>query len=302
MQSCRASSKAAWAQTGEALPPAPAVRGVKPCEAPVPAAEAMRCPVARSSQDAARAEEARRWGPLSWRVLGKVPGNYVRASVENPEAHATALVLGRAFAMCAVHNIPDTTCQKMLAQLHLAGVDLGQKHHSRDAISAYIGVLARLSMSSKSEGFWTPPRNLQFPSAWRLVFDGVTLPHGVTVTVVLVVFTSFSGEIETAFLGCTRTATIKEVLSSCRRGKPGAKVLADFPWTPWVPLLRCRAIRKWRKATFCAASRAIELTVVTLAPKLTRSWVKTLEFGGCSAASAVWGWRTPSIVMILVGK
>ena len=50
------------------------------------------------------------------------------------------------------------------------------------------------------------------------------MPHGVTVTVVLVVFTSFSGEIETAFLGCTRcgpssagtaqAATIKEVLDT----------------------------------------------------------------------------------------
>ena len=221
VQSCRASSKAARAEEGEALPRAPAVRGVKPCEAPARAAEAMPCPAAGSAHDAPD-EEVRRWGPLGWRVLAKVPGHYVRASVENPQAHATALVLGRTFAMCAVHNIPDMTCQKMLAQLHLAGVDLGQKHHSRDAISAYTGVLARLSLQSRCEGFWTPPRNLQFPSAWRLVFDGVTLPHGVTVTVVLVVFTSSEGEIETAFLGCSRcgpssvgsaqAATIKEVL------------------------------------------------------------------------------------------
>ena len=47
-----------------------------------------------------------------------------------------------------------------------------------------------------------PPKNLLFPSARRLIFDGITLSNGATVTVVLVAYTSQDGDIVVDFLGC----------------------------------------------------------------------------------------------------
>ena len=51
--------------------------------------------------------------------------------------------------------------------------------------------------------FWERPWNLQHPSAWRLIFDGVTLPNGATITIVLVTFTDTSGRIVVHVVGCT---------------------------------------------------------------------------------------------------
>eukprot|EP00969_Alexandrium_andersonii_P044501 1953421-Alexandrium_andersonii.AAC.1 len=61
-----------------------------------------------------------------------------------------------------------------------------------------------MSAASTRESFWAKPRNLLFLSAWRLVFDGVTLLGGATVTVVLVVYTSKPGDIEVSFLGAAQ--------------------------------------------------------------------------------------------------
>eukprot|EP00969_Alexandrium_andersonii_P314696 13901899-Alexandrium_andersonii.AAC.1 len=77
--------------------------------------------------------EADSWLPVGWQVLAGVPGHYMKSSMLNPEAHATALVLGRVYASCTVENISDRTCQKMLAMLYASGVNVGQKHHSRNA-------------------------------------------------------------------------------------------------------------------------------------------------------------------------
>ena len=49
--------------------------------------------------------------------------------------------------------------------------------------------------------FWERPPCLPFPSAWRVTFDGVTLPNGATITVVLVTFTDVSGNIVTHLVG-----------------------------------------------------------------------------------------------------
>ena len=86
--------------------------------------------------------------------------------------------------------------------LHSCGVKVGQKHHFCSSISAFQGILSRLCVSTIRNRFKQPPRNLLFPSAWRLIFDGITLNNGATVTVVLVAYTSQDGDIMVDFLGC----------------------------------------------------------------------------------------------------
>ena len=53
-----------------------------------------------------------------------------------------------------------------------------------------------MCVQAVAKAFIDQPRNLQHPSCWRLIFDGVTLQNGVTVTVVLVCYTSAEGDIE----------------------------------------------------------------------------------------------------------
>ena len=55
-----------------------------------------------------------------------------------------------------------------------------------------------------AQSFADQPRNLQHPSCWRLIYDGVMSGNGATVTVVLICFTSAEGDIEVEFLGCSR--------------------------------------------------------------------------------------------------
>ncbi len=134
--------------------------------------------------------------------LSGVTGHYVQASEENPDEHAIALVLGRVYAYALTNNISENVVSGFLSLLHLAGVNVGQKHHSRVALSSFSGIAARLCTKATSTLFFQRPRNLPHPSAWRLVFDGVTLPNGTTVTVVLIVFTAPDGRIVVEFLGC----------------------------------------------------------------------------------------------------
>ena len=42
---------------------------------------------------------------------------------------------------------------------------------------------------------------------WRLIFDGVTLRNGATVTVVCVCYTSAEGDMEVDYIGCSRCGT-----------------------------------------------------------------------------------------------
>jgi hypothetical protein len=121
------------------------------------------------------------WQPSGWQVLCGVPGHYLKTSPAHASAHSTALTLGRLYAMAAVENIPDTVCQRFLSQLHLSGARVGQKHHGIHAISAFTGILARLCTASARSEFWGSVPNLSCPSAWRLIFDGVTLQNGTTV-------------------------------------------------------------------------------------------------------------------------
>ena len=97
-------------------------------------------------------------------------------------------------------NIPD----QIVAGILTPGVDIGQKHHHRTAISSFAGIVSSMCVQAVAKAFIDQPRNLQHPSCWRLIFDGVTLQNGVTVTVVLVCYTSAEGDIEVEFLGCSR--------------------------------------------------------------------------------------------------
>ena len=144
------------------------------------------------------------WLSAGWQVLNGVPGHYFKGSASNARNHSVALILGRLYAFCAIAGIPDTVAQGLLVRFRLAGINVGQMHHSRSSISAYSGILSRFCLQGCRNLFWQRPKNLLFPSAWRLVFDGVTLANGITVTIVLVIFTSHQGEFVVHFLGCAR--------------------------------------------------------------------------------------------------
>ena len=136
-----------------------------------------------------------------------VHGTYAKAAASNPIAHATGLVLGRLYLYAAVSNIPDTTVGGLLAQYSLAHVNIGQKFHDRSAISSFCGLAARLVQTALRFRFWQALPNLRHPSAWRLTFDGVTLPGGLTVVVIVVIWTTVEGIIEAGLVGCVPCGT-----------------------------------------------------------------------------------------------
>ena len=82
-----------------------------------------------------------------------------------------------------------------MTQLTLAGVRLGDKYQDHNALMTFTGViffvLQRLLRCRLSDVI----PNLPFPSAFRLIWDGITLRNGATVLPILVVFTSNAGEI-----------------------------------------------------------------------------------------------------------
>ena len=136
-----------------------------------------------------------------------VTGRYVVAADGNSENHAISLVLGRLYVYALVKNIPDETVAGILSLFRLAGVDIGQKHHHKAAISSFGGIVSRMCIGGVAQSFGKPPQNLNYPSCWRLIYDGVTLSNGATVTVVLICFTSQEGNIEVELLGCLREAS-----------------------------------------------------------------------------------------------
>ena len=48
--------------------------------------------------------------------------------------------------------------------------------------------------------FKDKPQNLPFPSAWRVVWEGITIKNGATVLVIIIVFTTPQGNIESELL------------------------------------------------------------------------------------------------------
>ena len=85
----------------------------------------------------------------------------------NAENHAIALVLGRLYMYALVKNIPDGTVAGILVLFRLAGVDVGQKHHNRQAISSFAGIAASMCIEGVAKAFADKPKNLQHPSCWR---------------------------------------------------------------------------------------------------------------------------------------
>ena len=90
-----------------------------------------------------------------------VAGHYVQGSKgRNAENHAIALVLGRLYMYALVKNIPDDTVAGFLSLFRLAGVDVGQKHHNRQAISSFAGIAASMCIEGVAKAFADKPKNL----------------------------------------------------------------------------------------------------------------------------------------------
>ena len=93
----------------------------------------------------------------------------------NAENHAIALVLGRLYMYALVKNIPDDTVAGILVLFRLAGVDVGQKHHNRQAISSFAGIAASMCIEGVAKAFaddigvaianvWDKPPTLTAPT------------------------------------------------------------------------------------------------------------------------------------------
>ena len=98
-----------------------------------------------------------------------VAGRYVQGSEGNAENHAIALVLGRLYVYALIKNIPDETVAGILTLFRLAGVDIGQKHHHRAAISSFTGIVASMCIEGVAQSLARKPENLHYPPCWRLI-------------------------------------------------------------------------------------------------------------------------------------
>ena len=192
-----------------------------------------------------------------------VSGHFVQGSAINSANHAIALVLGRLYVYALLKNIPDSTVLGLLALFHLSGIDIGQRHHHEHVLSAYGGIVARMCLHAKAVQFGQKPTNLLHPSAWRLIFDGITLRNGATVTVVLICYTNRSGEIEVVYLGCARCgarsnaeASGKAILSVLEETLSISETNATCIQAPGLPLSQDVALgssqgqRKVRRGMF----------------------------------------------------
>ena len=99
----------------------------------------------------------------------RVTGHFVRAADGNSENHAISLVLGRLYVYALVKNIPDETVAGILSLFRLAGVDIGQKHHHKAAISSFAGIVAAMCVEGVAQSFAHKPMSLEHPSCWRLI-------------------------------------------------------------------------------------------------------------------------------------
>ena len=204
VHSSRARAAAAQ-ERGQRLPAASGNRGAKRKTVVIHASSQNRGEEVKEQKDCEEEKESSSaLAAAGYDTIHGVAGHYVQGSKGNAENHAIALVLGRLYMYALVKNIPDDTVAGILTLFHLAGVDIGQKHHHRGAISSFAGIVASMCIEGAAKAFADKPKNLQHPSCWRLIFDGVTLRSGVTVTVVLVCYTSAEGDIEVEYIGCSR--------------------------------------------------------------------------------------------------
>ena len=132
--------------------------------------------------------------------LGGVKGRYLPHAVHNPSEHAIAVTLGRILVWGTVNAAPRRTLEGLMTQMCLANVALGEKYHGHWFTSLFAGIAARLCQRLTHCRFNDMPPNLPFPSAFRFIWDGITLRNGATVVPVLCVFTDHSGRIVSELL------------------------------------------------------------------------------------------------------
>jgi len=91
--------------------------------------------------------------------------------------------------------IPQRTLEGLMAQLSLTSAQLGEKYHGARFASFFSGMAALMCERLTSSRFNNPLVNLPFPSAFRVVWDGITLKNGATVIPIIVVVTDYVGRI-----------------------------------------------------------------------------------------------------------
>ena len=77
----------------------------------------------------------------------------------------------------------------------MANIKVGQKLNGSMMIKLYGFIASQTVVELVRVRFWRPPHNLPCPSAFRVVWDGVTLRNGATVCIIMVVFTDYEGVI-----------------------------------------------------------------------------------------------------------
>ena len=94
-----------------------------------------------------------------------------------------------------VNGIPRAAMTGLMTQMTLAGVHLGDKYQDHNAMMTYTGIVFLVLQRLMRCRFNDTIPNLPFASAFRLIWDGITLRNGATVIPILVLFTNHSGEI-----------------------------------------------------------------------------------------------------------
>ena len=127
--------------------------------------------------------------------VGGVRGRYLPQAMLLPQEHAIALTIGRIIIWGTVNAIPQRTLEGLAAQISLTSANLGEKYHGAWFASIFSGMATLMCERLTRSRFNDPPMNLPFPSAFRVVWDGITLQNGATVIPIIVVFTDYTGRI-----------------------------------------------------------------------------------------------------------
>ena len=149
-----------------------------------------------SSGDTELAGAAALWeGGAAEASLQPNPARHRLGNIRGKFLHAIGLTLGRLMVWSFVHGIPHAAMTGLMTQLTLAGVQLGEKYQDHNAWMTFTGVVFCVLQTLIRCRLSDAIPNLPFPSAFRLIWDGITLRNGATVLPILVVFTSHAGEI-----------------------------------------------------------------------------------------------------------
>ncbi len=125
--------------------------------------------------------------------VGGVRARYLPQALFQPQERAIALTIGRLILWGTVNGIPQRTLEGLMAQISLTRAQLGEKYHGAWFASIFSRLATLMCQRMTCSRFNNPPFNLPFPSAFRLVWDGITLRNGATVIPILVAFTDYSG-------------------------------------------------------------------------------------------------------------